>query len=143
MSNSIPLFLSPSVLSNYSELVRRLAKPLGSLACDLHHAATGMATESGEALSTTKKMWVYSQSLHQNNSEGQSHFQNLVEETGDLLFYVEMMCQLLQINMLDLMQANANKLNRRYPSGYSDEAAAERLDKAAAQAELFKATNEN
>ena len=102
---------------------------MGSLTMNLHHAATGMATEAGEALSTTKKMWIYGQDLATVNKEGKTNQQNLVEEAGDALFYIQMMCNLLGCTLLDLIAANEAKLRLRYPDGYSDAAASARADK--------------
>lgn len=129
MSNSLPLSISPQILQNYAIFVLSRSKPMGSLTMNLHHASTGMATEAGEALSTTKKMWVYGQTLATVNKEGKSNYKNLIEEAGDNLFYLQMMCNLLGCTLLDLIAANEAKLRLRYPDGYSDQAAAERADK--------------
>jgi NTP pyrophosphatase (non-canonical NTP hydrolase) len=102
---------------------------MGGLTQNLHHAATGMATEAGEALSTTKKMWVYGQDLGTANKEGKTNQVNLIEEAGDALFYIQMMCNLLGCTLLDLVAANEAKLRLRYPEGYSDQAASARADK--------------
>jgi len=108
MSNSLPLSISPQVLQNYAIFVLSRSKPMGSLTMNLHHASTGMSTEAGEALSTQT---------------------NLVEEAGDALFYIQMLCNLLGCTLLDLIAANEAKLRLRYPDGYSDQAATERADK--------------
>lgn len=129
MSNSLPLSISPQILRNYALFVLSRTKPMGSLTLNLHHASTGMATEAGEALSTTKKLWVYGQDLHTVNKEGKTNQMNLVEEAGDALFYIQMMCNLLGCTLLDLIAANEAKLRLRYPEGYSDQAATERADK--------------
>jgi NTP pyrophosphatase (non-canonical NTP hydrolase) len=102
---------------------------MGSLTMNLHHASTGMATEAGEALSTTKKMWIYGQDLGTVNKEGKTNQQNLIEEAGDALFYIQMICNLLGCTLLDLIAANEAKLRLRYPDGYSDQAASARADK--------------
>jgi NTP pyrophosphatase (non-canonical NTP hydrolase) len=127
--NSLPLSISPQILQNYALFVLSRAKPMGGLTANLHHATTGMTTEAGEALSTTKKMWVYGQDLHTVNKEGKTNRQNLLEEGGDALFYLQMLCNLLGITLLDLIAANEAKLRLRYPETYSDSLAAARLDK--------------
>lgn len=113
----------------YPKFVARIAKPMGSFAADLHHMGTGIATEAGEFLSTTKKIWVYGQGLDTKNKEGQTHKENAIEELGDLMYYVQGACNLLNINVLDVIEHNMRKLEKRYPSGYSDAAALQRADK--------------
>lgn len=134
MSNSLPLSISPQILQNYAIFVLSRAKPMGGLTANLHHAATGMATEAGEALSTTKKMWVYGQDLGTVNKEGKTNQMNLIEEAGDALFYIQMLCNLLGCTLLDLIAANEAKLRLRYPETYTDSLASERRDKAGDEA---------
>lgn len=118
-------------LSIYSGFVREKTKEMGSLKLNILHAALGCGTEAGELMDTAKKMWIYQQSIGTLNKEGVSHHRNLVEELGDLLFYAQMMCNHLEISLDDAIAENMEKLNKRYPKGYSDTAAAERADKAA------------
>jgi hypothetical protein len=55
---------------------------------------------------------------------------NVVEELGDLEFYLEGVRQQLQISRDETLRANINKLNIRYRSGsYSNQHAQERTDK--------------
>lgn len=118
------------IFTPYARFVASRAKSLDSIAADLHHATTGMATEAGEALDTTKKIWVYGQNLLTRNKEGQTHEQNLKEEMGDMLYYIQHCANLLGTTLEELMVANQEKLTARYPTGYSDKAALERADKA-------------
>lgn len=59
---------------------------------------------------------------------------NLLEELGDIEFYMEGFRQGIEVNREDVLQANINKLstgeNARYKGGYSDQAAQNRADKA-------------
>jgi len=118
------------MLFGYRGFVASRTKMLPNMGLDLHHAATGMATEAGECLGTTKKLWIYSQPLSHVNKEGKTNYANLVEEAGDTLFYIQMLCNHLNIGLAELMTSNVKKLSLRYPSGYSDAAATERADKA-------------
>lgn len=132
MSDSHPFNLTDKMYTtteSYPEFVARIAKPMGSFAADLHHMGTGIATEAGEFLSTTKKIWVYGQGLDTKNKEGQTNKENAIEELGDLLYYVQGACNLLNIGLYDLIDHNRKKLEKRYPSGYSDAAALQRADK--------------
>lgn len=120
---------TPSIQQQYADFVRSRAKSMGSIEADLHHMATGCATEAGEFLSTTKKLWVYGQTLDTLNKEGVNNQANIAEELGDLLFYVQGACNLLGYTMQELMMWNMEKLVKRYPEGYSDAAALARADK--------------
>lgn len=109
------------------ELVARLRKDpqlilatLTPAQVDLNHAALGIATEAGELCDAIKKNVIYNKKLDT---------ENVVEEIGDLLFYIQMVCNTLGISLDTCMTHNVLKLNKRYPTGYSDQAAQERADK--------------
>lgn len=86
----------------------------------LMHAAVGMSGEAGEVLDAVKKHWVYGKELDR---------ENLIEELGDSLFYITAMCNLIGVRLADCIAANMDKLNLRYPQGYTDAAAIARADK--------------
>ena len=88
---------------------------------DLMHAAIGISGEAGELLDAMKKNWVYNKPLD---------YDNIVEELGDLEFYMEALRQQLDISREETLKENIKKLSKRYPHGYTDQAAQERLDKA-------------
>jgi len=85
------------------------------------HAAIGVAGEAGELIDAFKKHVFNSKELDRDN---------VIEELGDLRFYMEALCNLLDISDQDVLQANANKLAVRYKNlTYSDAAALARADK--------------
>jgi NTP pyrophosphatase (non-canonical NTP hydrolase) len=84
------------------------------------HAALGVAGEAGEIVDAIKKHWTYNKPLDRDH---------LIEEIGDLLFYLQALCNLQGITLNDAAEANVDKLMKRYPSGYSDAAALARADK--------------
>ena len=75
------------------------------------HAAMGFCTESGEFMDTIKKARFYGKTLDR---------QNLIEEAGDLAWYLAAMCRALDVSLEDVCQANVNKLRARYPAGFSE-----------------------
>lgn len=89
--------------------------------CELLHAAIGLAGEAGELLDAVRKHVFDGQPLDRDN---------VVEELGDLEFY--MMAAMMHVGVLrpHLQELNMSKLSKRYESGYSDKAAQERADKA-------------
>ena len=55
---------------------------------------------------------------------------NVVEELGDIEFYLQQLRVRLSITREETLHANVQKLRKRYASGYSDAAAQARADKA-------------
>lgn len=83
------------------------------------HAAAGLSGESGEVLDLIKKVWVYGKPLDP---------KKLTEELGDIMFYWQALANLLGVSMHEIKLENMRKLNKRYPQGYSDKAAIDRVD---------------
>jgi len=115
----------------HSMLVAELFKPgadiletLTAKDCDLMHASIGISGESGELLDAIKKAVIYRKPL--------DHI-NVVEELGDLEFYMEALRKSLGITRDQTLRANMAKLKTgekaRYADGYSDQAAQDRADK--------------
>ena len=113
----------------HPELVAALAKPGADIvatltAGDAHslHMAVGIAGEAGELLDAVKKAAIYRKPIDR---------ANVVEELGDLEFYMEGLRQGLGITRQEVLDHNIAKLSKRYSSGtYSDKQAQERADKA-------------
>ena len=87
---------------------------------DLLHCAIGIAGEAGELVDAIKKHFFYGQVLDE---------ENVKEELGDLLFYIQSMCDTLNYSTEEIMNRNIKKLSKRYPDGYSDADAKTRADK--------------
>ena len=88
--------------------------------CDMLHMAVGTSTEANELLDAFKKHVIYGKELD---------VVNVREELGDLLFYMQGIANILDIDMLDILKENIDKLEVRYPDGYTDKNAIARLDK--------------
>lgn len=113
----------------HPELVAKLVKPgqaiIDSLTPDkahVLHMAVGVSGESGELLDAIKKHVMYNKPLD---------FYNVIEELGDIEFYLEGIRQQLGITREETLAHNIKKLSVRYAAGYSDQAAQARADKAA------------
>lgn len=115
-------------MTEHAELVARLVKPgheihreLIQSVCHRIHMALGIAGEAGELVDAIKKNAIYCRAID---------IANVVEELGDLEFYMEGLRAELGITREETLLANIDKLNRRYKLGkYSDEQATERADK--------------
>lgn len=109
------------ILSEYADFVDSLFKEMGSEAATAMHAAVGISGEAGEVIDAVKKYWVYNKPLDT---------ENLKEELGDIIFYMQKLCNMYGWTLNEVTKANMDKLKKRYPSGtYSDAQAQARADK--------------
>lgn len=87
----------------------------------LLHMALGVAGEAGEIVDAVKKAAIYQKPLDR---------ANIKEEIGDVLFYLQGICNALGMSFDGCIYSNIEKLQKRYHSGaYSDQQAQERADK--------------
>lgn len=84
------------------------------------HASMGIAGEAGEVVDAVKKTWIYGKQLDR---------ENILEECGDLLFYIQALLTENGFTLDNAMAHNVAKLSIRYPEGYTDQAAIDRADK--------------
>ena len=114
----------------HPELVQALAKDGNLIAQELTgddahnlHMAVGIAGEAGELLDAVKKSVIYRKPLD---------IENVIEELGDLEFYMEGLRQRLGLTREQTLRTNIQKLSKRYHSlSYTDTHAQERADKVA------------
>lgn len=116
-----------SIQTEHSNLVAELVKNpqeivdnITSSEANLIHSIMGVSGEVGELLDTVKKHVIYKKELD---------LENVIEELGDIEFYLEQLRQELAISREETLDANITKLRKRYPTGYSNQLAQERLDK--------------
>ena len=113
---------------NHAEMVKVLCKSGETIAqeltgSDAHtlHMAVGISGESGELLDAVTKATIYRKPIDH---------ENVIEELGDLEFYMEGLRQGLNITREETLEANIAKLGKRYEGlTYSDTAAQVRADK--------------
>jgi NTP pyrophosphatase (non-canonical NTP hydrolase) len=113
---------------DYFEFVRSRLKKLETTNENLLHCAVGCATEAGELLSTAKKVSFYGKPLEP------AVLENIIEELGDILFYVVGACSTVGVSLARVAAENQKKLEKRYPTGYSDSDALARADKGGSDA---------
>lgn len=112
----------------HAQLVRDLAKPgekivesLTAAQAHLLHMAVGVSGEAGELIDAVKKATIYNKSLD---------ITNVIEELGDLEFYMQGLRDALGISREATLVANCDKLAKRFSIGkYTDKQAQERADK--------------
>jgi NTP pyrophosphatase (non-canonical NTP hydrolase) len=112
----------------FEDMVKKLRKSgddvLASLnpeKADLWHMAFGIGGEAGEIIDAVKKSVIYNRTLD---------IENIKEELGDLLFYMEGIRQICGLSWDNILSHNMKKLSVRYPDyHYTDMKAHERADK--------------
>lgn len=85
----------------------------------LTNAALGLNGEAGEFADTVKKHLFHGHLLDRDA---------LIKELGDVLWYVALACETLDISLGAVMAANIEKLRRRYPEGFSSERSQQRSE---------------
>lgn len=104
----------------HEEMVGQLFAATDSDTMNLLHGAVGIAGEAGELLDAIKKHWIYGKKLD---------VEHVIREMGDLYFYFTALRLQLGVEMDDIIQANREKLDRRYPLGvFTKKHAIARLD---------------
>ena len=82
-------------------------------------AALGVSGEAGEFTDLVKKHVYHGAHLDR---------ERLIKELGDVLWYLALGADALGATLAEVAQANASKLRKRYPEGFSPKASAERRD---------------
>ena len=111
---------SKFALNDYQCEAMRTAADLGNPRDNLLHAMLGMMDEVGELAKTMKAELAYGKELD---------VENLLEETGDVLWFIALMCHTLGVPMSYVAMNNLAKLRRRYPDAFSEADALARKDK--------------
>lgn len=111
------------LVSNLVKDPKQILAELDYVAVDIWHAATGIAGEAGELIDAVKKNVVYGKPLD---------LTNVIEELGDLEFYMQALRSQLNLTREQTLEANIAKLEKRYSARrYSNDAAINRADKEA------------
>ncbi len=78
----------------------------------LINGVMGLCGESGEAIDIVKKWLAQGHELDKTK---------LAKELGDIAWYLAETAYALDLSLEDVLQENLNKLERRYPNGFSAE----------------------
>lgn len=128
MKNKVNTVMIKGEEVDYGNMVSNLAKDgddilqsMNGSQAHLLHMGVGVVGEAGELIDAVKKFVIYQKDLDR---------ENVVEELGDLEFYMQGLRDELSITREETLQANADKLGKRYSGGtYSDLDAQTRADK--------------
>lgn len=100
------------VMSIYPAIVYHTINKKLTREQQISNAIAGMCGELGEVSDILKKH------LYQGHDLDRDH---LIEELGDLLYYITLLMCLYDFNMAETMFNNMDKLMRRYPDGFDAE----------------------
>jgi NTP pyrophosphatase (non-canonical NTP hydrolase) len=115
--------------TKHADMVAKLSKSGEQIKEDLTphqaavwHHATGVGTEAGELLTAAKAYSIYGKPVDR---------ENVIEELGDLEFYMQGLRMELGITREATLMHNMEKLAKRYPNyQYTNDRATARADKA-------------
>ena len=105
-------------VNEYQTLAMTTLNPELSKRDVLINSVMGLCGESGEAIDIVKK-W-----LAQGHELDKAH---LAKELGDIAWYLAEAATALDMNLEEILQANIEKLKKRYPDGFSCERSQVRL----------------
>jgi len=115
--------------TEYMEAVKRTESPACPLGAPLHsrllHSVLGCVDESGELIKAVKDSLFYNKPLTT---------EDLLEEYGDLLWYIAIGLDALEVSFEEVMEVNIRKLQERYPDSFTAQDAQERDRNAERQA---------
>jgi len=109
-----------TIVQKSDEEWQRLSDEMTPEKMKLIQIIMGLSGEVGEIVDNIKNHMMYGKELDLNN---------IVEEFGDLYWYLRAGLKSLGINYEDMKENNIKKLTKRYPGGYSREKAIQRRDK--------------
>lgn len=104
---------------DYRELVRLTRNNSLTEEEQLTNGVIGLCGEAGEVADLVKKFLFQGHSLDRDK---------LVKELGDICWYFELICDILDVTRSEVEQINQQKLLQRYPNGFSAEASLFRKD---------------
>ena len=105
-------------VNEYQTLAMATLNPNLSKQEVLINSVMGLCGESGEAIDIVKK-W-----MAQGHELDKAH---LAKELGDIAWYLAEAATALDLDLEDILQANIEKLKKRYPEGFSCERSRVRL----------------
>lgn len=85
----------------------------------LINSVMGLCGESGEAIDIVKKWFAHGHELDR---------EHLKKELGDIAWYLAEAATALDITLESVLEANIEKLKKRYPEGFETKRSVERAD---------------
>lgn len=106
-------------INEYQELAMTTLNPLLSKKDVLINSVMGLCGESGEAIDIVKKWLAQGHELDK---------ERLAKELGDIAWYLAEAATALDMPLEQILQANIDKLKKRYPDGFEVKRSLVRLE---------------
>lgn len=106
-------------INEYQELAMRTVNPKLNKDEILINSVMGLCGESGEAIDIVKKWFAHGHELDR---------EHLKKELGDIAWYLAEAATALDISLESVLEANIEKLKKRYPEGFETTRSIERAD---------------
>ena len=104
-------------INEYQKLAMTTLNPRLKQKDVLINGVMGLCGESGEAIDIVKKWLAQGHELDK---------EKLAKELGDIAWYLAETAHALDIPLEDILQANIDKLKKRYPEGFSSQRSIDR-----------------
>ncbi|MBR5880064.1 MAG: nucleoside triphosphate pyrophosphohydrolase family protein [Clostridia bacterium] len=105
-------------INEYQRLAMTTLNPELSKKEVLINSVMGLCGESGEAIDIVKKWMAQGHELDK---------EHLAKELGDIAWYLAEAATALDMQLEDILQANIDKLKKRYPEGFDSKRSEVRL----------------
>lgn len=99
-------------LKTYQELSTKFRNDKQDKKSEIANYALGLVCEAGEVGDIIKKVIFHEHDLEKEKDE-------IIKELGDTLWYLVNLSSLLDIDISYVAEKNIEKLNKRYPNGFS------------------------
>ena len=106
-------------INEYQQLAMKTLNPALSEKDILINGGMGLCGESGEAIDIVKKWLAQGHELDR---------EKLKKELGDICWYLAETATALDCDLEDIMAANIEKLQKRYPEGFDTEKSVNRTE---------------
>ena len=106
-------------INEYQRLAMTTLNPALSKKDVLINGVMGLCGESGEAIDIVKKWLAQGHELDK---------EKLAKELGDIAWYLAETASALDLNLEDILEANIEKLRKRYPEGFDSKRSIHRND---------------
>ena len=98
-------------VNEYQKLAMTTLNPALNKRDDLINSVMGLCGESGEAIDIVKKWMAQGHELDR---------ERLAKELGDIAWYLAEAATALDLSLEEILQANIEKLKKRYPEGFDE-----------------------
>lgn len=105
-------------VNEYQKLAMTTLNPTLNKRDILINSVMGLCGESGEAIDIVKKWMAQGHELDR---------ERLAKELGDIAWYLAEAATALDLSLEEILQANIEKLKKRYPEGFDETRSVQRL----------------